>query len=146
MNIEEIEADIQKKAELGIIKTRDEIYNTIHKCLRMYYGEFDPNSYIRTFQLLNSLVKVSGGLHAEVYFDAGALNYKNGTIELKHTPTSGIYGFATWGSGEVLDTAMHGSHGGYVGGTAIWDDSMAELGDIVSLIVKELKAAGLPIH
>lgn len=146
MKASQIKKDIEAKAKVAVFNTREKIYSVIEKNLRVYYGEFSPEEYIRTQQLLNSLVRQSGGLHAEVYFDAGALNYENGVMELQHTLETGIYGWATWGAAEVLDTSMHGSHGGYVNGTAIWDNSMSELGDIIALIVKELRAAGLPVH
>lgn len=141
MKASQIKKDIESKAKVAVFNTREKIYSVIEKNLRVYYGEFSPEEYIRTKQLLNSLVRQSNGLHAEVYFDAGALNYQTGVIETQHGT-----GYATWGAAEVLDTSMHGSHGGYVGGTAIWDNSMSELGDIIALIVKELRAAGLPVH
>lgn len=130
MKASQIKKDIEAKARVAVFNTREKIYSVIEKNLRVYYGEFSPEQYVRTQQLLNSLVRQSSGLHAEVYFDAGALNYQTGT----------------WGAAEVLGTSMHGSHGGYVGGNAIWDNSMSELGDIVALIVKELRAAGIPVH
>lgn len=141
MKASQIKKDIETKAKVAVFNTREKIYSVIEKNLRVYYGEFSPEEYIRTQQLLNSLVRQSSGLHAEVYFDAGALNYQTGVIETQHGT-----GYATWGAAEVLDTSMHGSHGGYVGGAAIWDNSMSELGDIIALIVKELRAAGLPVH
>lgn len=141
MKANQIKKDIESKVKVAVFNTREKIYSVIEKNLRVYYGEFSPEEYIRTQQLLNSLVRQSSGLHAEVYFDAGALNYQTGVIETQHGT-----GYATWGAAEVLDTSMHGSHGGYVGGTAIWDNSMSELGDIIALIVKELRAAGLPVH
>lgn len=146
MKATQIKKDIESKAKVAVFNTREKIYSVIEKNLRVYYGEYRPKEYIRTQQLLNSLVRQSSGLHAEVYFDAGALNYENGVMELQHTSETGVYGWATWGAAEVLDTSMHGSHGGYVSGTAIWDNSMSELGDIIALIVKELRAAGLPVH
>lgn len=146
MRVDQIKKDIESKTKVGVFNTREKIYAVIEKYLRVYYGEYNPTSYIRTQKLLNSLVRKGSGTHAEVYFDASALSYENGVMELKHTPETGIYGWATWGAAEVLDTSMHGTHGGYIGGTAIWDNSMSELGDIVSLIVKELIAAGLPVH
>lgn len=145
--VEEIKRDILLRTKIGVLNTRERIYGVIERCLQQYYGEYKPSSYIRTEQLLKSLVRESDfdGLGFEVYFDAGRLNYENGVMELLHTPQSGMYGWATWGADEVLDTAMHGSHGGYAQGVAIWDDSMADLGDILLLIRRELIAAGLPI-
>lgn len=149
MKIENIRKDVQAKTRLGVFNAREKIYSIIEKNLQIYYGEYDPTSYIRTEQLLKSLVRTSTDKHFEVYFDASALNYKNGLMELKHTPETGIYGWATWGADKVLDTAMYGSHGGYVTGRGIWNASEAEfaaMGGIVQMVVKELKAAGLPVR
>lgn len=147
MKIEDIKRDIELRTKVGVFNTREKIYSVIQKNLQVYYGEYNPSSYIRTYQLLKSLVRNGSGNHAEVYFDASALSYENGVMELKHTPETGIYGWATWGADKVLGTAMHGSHGGYINGqVAIWDTSMSELRNIIALIVDELKKAGLPVH
>lgn len=141
-----LKKEILRRSNIAISNVRDEIYKVIDANLNIYYGEYDPVEYIRTQQLMRSLVKTNvfttgSGVEAEVYFDAGALNYQNGEVLLQ----SGNYGWATWGAEEVLDTAMHGSHGGYTDGTPIWDKSMSDLGNIISKIVKALIAAGLPV-
>ena len=84
--------------------------------------------------------KVGNGYEAEVYFDESKLNYQTGVIPTQHGT-----GYATWGAEEVLDTAMHGSHGGYIDGTAIWGTGLAVIGNIYTLIKKELIAQGIPI-
>ena len=146
MKIEDIKRKISASCKKASGQIEQEIYMVIDSCLNEYYGEFKPEEYIRTGKLLHSMVHKSAssnsGFTIDVYFDSGLLDYENGVIPLKN----GGYGWATWGAEEVLDTAMHGSHGGYVGGTAIWDESMSELGDIIALVVSKLKAAGLPVH
>lgn len=133
------------KCQIAVAQAEQKIYQVIDRCLDQYYGEFKPDEYIRTQKLLNSLVKsevkkVGDGYEAEVYFDEKQLNYQTGVIPTQHGT-----GYATWGADEVLDTAMHGSHGGYIDGTAIWGTSKAVLGDIYALIKKELVAQGIPI-
>ena len=117
--------------------------------LNQYYSEFSPEEYIRTGALFNSLETTGthangSGASAEIYFNTPS--YQTGVVPLQHTPEHGIYGYATWNGQKVLDTAMHGSHGGYVGGTAIWDESMASLGDINALLLSELKKQGLQLQ
>jgi len=109
-----------------------EVYGTFDNNLMEFYGEFSPKEYIRTYALDDSLAKTGvrttgSGASAEVYF------------------TTPSYSTGTWSGGQVLDAAMHGSHGGYVDGTAIWDESIGELGDIEALLVQALRAQGVPI-
>ena len=143
------EAQLKKflllKCQAAVAQAEQRVYQVIDKCLDQYYGEFKPAEYIRTQKLLHSLVKsgvksTGNGFNAEVYFDESQLNYQTGVIPTQHGT-----GYATWGAEEVLDTAMNGSHGGYIGGTAIWGTSMAILGDIYMLLKKELIAQGIPI-
>lgn len=143
MKIEQIQRDIKTKTKAGVSNTKNKIYNVIDKHLRAYYNEYYSKEYIRTYQLLHSLVKEGSGTHASVYFDAGALSYQTGLVMTK----SGDYWNATWGADEVFDTALtKGTHGGYISGSPIWEDSKTELGDVYELIVNELKKAGLPVH
>lgn len=144
-NEAQLKAFVLSKCEIAVTKAEEKVHRIIDNCLKQYYSEFSPDEYIRTNQLLHSLVrsgvKPSGnGFEAEVYFDAGALNYQTGVVQTQHGT-----GFATWGAEEVLDTAMHGSHGGYEPGTAIWDMSNVILGDIYKLLKHELIAQGIPI-
>ncbi|MBO5828705.1 MAG: hypothetical protein J6R59_09670 [Paludibacteraceae bacterium] len=134
-----------EKCRVAISQAEEKVYRVIDGALKQYYSEFSPDEYIRTQKLLHSLVKsnvkrVGNGYEAEVYFDGSKLNYQTGVIPTQHGT-----GYATWGAEEVLDTAMHGSHGGYIDGIAIWGTSKAVLGDIYVLIKKELIAQGIPI-
>lgn len=136
---------LMAKCKNAVVQAQEKVYQVIDRCLDQYYGEFKPDEYIRTQKLLNSLVKsdiryVGNGFEAEVYFDEAQLNYQTGVIPTQHGT-----GYATWGADEVLDTAMHGSHGGYIDGTAIWGTSQAILGDIYVLLRNELIAQGIPI-
>lgn len=149
-NESQLKSFLLAKCKIAIAQAEERVYQVIDRCLEQYYGEFTPAEYIRTKQLLHSLVKSNvisngNGYMAEVYFDESKLNYKQGVVPLQHTPQHGRYGWATWGAEEVLDTAMNGSHGGYIDGTAVWGTSRAVLGNIYNLLKKELIAQGIPI-
>lgn len=147
---EELKAYVLKASRKAIAATEAKIYAVIRSNLEKFYSEYKPEEYITTASLLNSLVKtavipVGDGYTAEVYFDVGSLGYRKGQVNLQSTPKTGRMGYAKWADGKILSSAMEGSHGGYTSGTAIWPESMAELGDIVQLIVSELRAAGIPV-
>lgn len=146
-SIEEFEAYVLARCGNAVASAEQKVHDVIDSFLSTYYGEFTPEEYIRTNQLMHSLVKTGvkttgNGFEAEVYFDVGKLNYKQGIVPLQ----SGRTGYATWDGRKVLETAMHGSHGGYTGGTPIWDASMNQLGNICDLLLRELKAQGIPIR
>lgn len=120
-------------AVAGVTQVEEEVYSTFAEKLGKYYGEFTPAEYIRTGALRDSLNRTGAGASgvgafAKVYFTTPG--YAQGMVPIKSTPITGEYGWATWSGGKVLETAMHGSHGGFVGGTAIWDEAMGELGDL----------------
>lgn len=149
-NEDELKKVLLAKCKNAVAQAEEKVYKIIDNCLKQYYNEFTPDEYIRTGKLLNSLVKsniisTANGFRAEVYFDESKLNYEQGVMPLQHTPEHGMYGWATWGAEEVLDTAMNGSHGGYIDGTAIWGTSNAILGNVYMLLKKELIAQGIPI-
>lgn len=154
----QLEDFLLQKCRAAIVGTEQKVHNVIDKCLRRFYAQFEPEEYIRTEQLLHSLVKGNvekrgNGYVAEVYFDVSGLNYKNGYIEIKSTATTGEWGYAAWGRDTILDVVMTGSyggkpHGGYEGGTAIWSDSMRTidaLGGVYKMLEQELRLIGVPI-
>ena len=135
-NEAELKAFLLGKCKAAVVETEKKIYATIKRVLVGFYQEFTPDQYERTSQLLHSLVKsniisTGNGFEAEVYFDAGALNYTTGT----------------WSGETVLGVAMESGlpHGGRFGGTAVWTVSKEVLGNIYTLLEKELKAQGIPI-
>lgn len=149
-NEKQLKDFLMAKCQSAIIQAEEKIHRTIDDCLKQFYSEFTPDEYIRTSQLLHSLVRsgvktTSNGFEAEVYFDVGKLNYQTGVIWTQHGT-----GYATWDAETVLRVAMTGDygglpHGGYEGGTAIWTESLRRLGNIWSLLEQELKAQGIPI-
>ena len=148
---EDVVAYIMDRAEVGIENSRDEIERTIDRNMLRYYGEYQPEMYLRTHQLMNSLestpvIRGGNSVSAKIYIDEGALNYSdkpsarigNKTKTLSSKPDVG----------KTLESAMFdGTHGGHeAGGTAIWTDSLSQLKNIDNLLVKELRAAGVPIN
>ena len=142
------------KCENALKKVQDKVYRIIDSCLNEFYDEFTPAEYIRTKQLLYSLVKsevrqINNEVVAEVYFDVSKLNYDQGLVPLKN----GGYGWATWDGNTVLDVAMTGSyggkpHGGYATGTAVWTESMIKIGGrdgIIESLKQALISEGIPI-
>lgn len=115
--------------------------------LNQFYYEYNPLEYIRTEALFNSLevtgVKQAGNrVIAEVYFNKPS--WEHGWVPLQ----SGHYGHSSWSDEKVLNVAMTSSfpHGGYERGTAIWTESMKNLGGIQgikNLLKQELKRQGL---
>lgn len=135
-NEKQLESFLLQKCKAAVASTEQKVYQVIDRCLDQYYDEFTPDEYIRTQKLLHSLVRsgvksTENGFEAEVYFDAGMLNYTTGS----------------WDGETVLNVAMESSvpHGGYASGTAIWTTSREILGDIHALLKEELIAQGIPI-
>lgn len=126
----------------AVAQVEKKVYTEFAGNLNQYYTEFTPAEYIRTGALMGSLnttgvMPTGNGASAEVYFTTPS--YQTGLVPLQ----SGRMGYATWSGEQVLNTAMGGSHGGYAGGTPIWNESMANLGDIKGLLIQALKAQGL---
>lgn len=153
-NEKQLEAFLMQKCKAAVAGTEQKVHNIIDKCLKQFYEQFEPEEYIRTGQLLHSLVKsgvkkVRNGYEAEVYFDVDGLNYPKGETELKN----GGRGWADWDKDTILDVVMTGSysglpHGGYAKGTAIWTKSqatMATLGGVIEMLKRELEIIGVPI-
>ena len=162
-NIEEIKQDIIKKSEKGVRQAQSSVYKIIDEFLHEYYREYKPAVYERTYQLLSSLVKTDvkrtdNGFISYVYFDASALDYS--VKYFSKYPVAGGYmnpfnGKVTpdgvfpnpKGSAELtLESAMHGSHGGYIEGTPIWERSIDILDQNgYEILKRKLIQAGIPL-
>lgn len=135
-NDTQLKSFLMAKCKNALVSAEEKIHRIIDSCLHQFYNEWEPDQYQRTSQLLHSLVKSGvkptiNGYKAEVYFDANLLNYITGS----------------WDGETVLRVTMESDvpHGGYMSGTAIWNESQSMLGDIWVLLVKELKAQGIPL-
>ena len=145
-SVEALKSYILSCCAEAIEAAQQEVYLLIDRFLMQYYAEFDPVLYQRTYQLLHSLVKSSvkstgNGYEAEVYFDVSMLDYSVKTLK-----GVGTWANKNWSEHETLSAAAHGSHGGYIGGTAIWDEPLQILDAKASEMLKRhLIAAGIPL-
>ena len=152
-NEKQLEAFLLQKCRAAVEGTERKVHDIIDRCLKQFYEQFEPEEYIRTGQLLHSLVKsevkkVGNSYEAEVYFNVDGLSYQNGRIETKNG-----FGYANWDKDTILDVVMTGSysglpHGGYAKGTAIWTKSQATintLGGVLEMLERELRLIGVPI-
>lgn len=160
-SVKELENHILTKSETAIKLAQEKIAMIINHFLTQFYKEYDPIVYVRTEQLLCSLVKsrikeTPKGLVAEVYFDANALDYSTRIIPAQFSSSDKIGNNNTYHRNKwtdentawVLETAMTGSlpHGGYAEGTAIWTESMKILNkDAIDILKEKLVQAGIPI-
>lgn len=155
-NQKQLEKFLLNKCRLAMLKAQDEVYSIIKRFVYQYYSEFQPDEYIRTYQLLESLVQpriVSDGkgYKAEIYFDVDKINYQTGDIEIQMTKENGIMGHASWDKDTILNVVMTGSysgrpHGGYAEGTAIWNESKIVLdAEAINVLISMLKSEGIPI-
>ena len=155
----DIEAYIVSRISAGIQMAQEQFYQVIDRFVKVYYAEYSPIVYERTYQLYRSLVKseirsTGTGVEAEVYFDADQLDYaiktfhRNGGLNPFTgviSPT-GAFANSGWSEEKTLEAAAHGSHGGKVGGTAIWDEPLAILhAQGYEILKRMLREAGLPI-
>lgn len=132
----ELKSYILKRTEVAVNSTADMVYDIIHEVLEKFYA-YKPDYYKRTERLLRSLVKTRAvqdgdGYTAEIYFDVSKLDY----------PVSG------WSSSTILDAAMEGSDARtWKNPTAVWEESFPKVDEkAISILVKELRAAGVPLQ
>lgn len=162
-SLEALKSYILSKSGVAIKMAQEKVFRLIEDYILKYYTEFDPAVYERTYQLLCSLVKTAvvstgNGWVAEVYFDASTLDYHikhmtkvkvdGGYMNpYNHVITSnGVFQNSKGDANKVLESAAHGSHGGYTSGTAIWDDPMKILNkEAYNMLKKALIDAGIPV-
>lgn len=133
-----IESRIQQALEM----TQDEIWETIQSHIDMYYGEYDPKRYIRTFKFqTESLIKT------KIIKDGNTLSC---TVEIDPNYLHYTYpgGYAT-GLG-VAKLANQHSHGGVYDDNfgCFWDDAMTDLGHspgILYIMKKNLNKCGVSV-
>lgn len=161
-SIEELKNYILSQSGAAIKAAQEKIANIINHFLTEYYREFDPEVYVRTEQLLRSLIKsdvisTPNGWYAEVYFDLDALDYSTRVVPQgqswsSYASSDNTYHRENWTKENdewVLKTAMTGSrpHGGYATGTAIWNESMNVLSkEGIAILREKLMQAGVPIR
>ena len=157
-SLDELKNYILSRSKVAIEQAREKVYDVIAKFLFQFYEEFEPDVYVRTYQLLCSLVKTDvkqtgNGWTAEVYFDVNALDYSTRVVPIQFhgASSNNTYQRNSWTHENdlwVLETAMTGAkpHGGYESGTAIWKESLKVLNkEKRSILKKSLIDAGIPV-
>lgn len=115
----------------AVEEAQQKIYDVIDKFLQRYYDEYSPTLYVRTGQLLRSLVKseikpIKDGWEAEVYFDLDSLDYSFKSLQ-GVGGWNNTYHRNNWTHENdiaIFEMSAHGSHGGFIGGTAVWDEPL----------------------
>lgn len=142
---------LTEKCTKAVENAQKKVHKEFSSNLNQFYNEYHPEEYIRTNALFDSLkvtgVKRAGNQHmsnvkAKIYFDNPS--WEHGWVPLQ----SGDVGYSYWTDDYILDVAMTGKlpHGGYETGTAIWTQSMKNLGGkqgIKNLLKQELQKQGL---
>lgn len=164
-NTNQLTSYIGKKTETALLLAQEQVFLQINKYIKQYYAEYTPEVYERTYQLYKSLVKsnlVTKGnqMAVEVYLDANQLDYhiknmtkiydENGYVNPFNYANSpnGQFQSSGWSEDKTLASAAHGSHGGVVKGTAIWDESMKLLkGSNYAFVIlyNAIRQLGIPI-
>ena len=161
-SFEELKRYILSQSRVAIEKARDEMFKKIENVLLEFYEDFTPDVYVRTYQLLCSLVKedvvsTGDGWRAEIYFDMDALDYSTRIVP-QGQPWSAwakpenTFHREDWTGANtewVFKTAMTGDlpHGGYAGGDNIWDETKRVFNSEKLKVLKQaLKKAGIPIR
>lgn len=142
-SIDDIKRYIISRSAVAIKQAQEDVFTILENVLMEFYDEYEPVLYERTLQLLCCCVKediksTGNGWEAEVYFDAGMMNYETGSRP----------------SGEqVLEAASWGRHGAMglavadFKGTPIYEESANIISNqIYQKIEKALIEAGIPVH
>ena len=140
----ELESFLLKRSRLALMSAQDKVYGIIKNFLYMYYADYSPSEYHRTYQLLQSLVQSrivskGKGYEAEIYFDIDGLSYDTGACP----------------SGEQVMAAaavgLHGAAGLNVengnSGVSAWKDPIQVLdAEAIGILKSMLISAGIPIR
>ena len=164
-SIDALKNYILSRSKVAVEIAREKVYDKIAEFLLQFYEEFTPRVYVRTYQLLCSLVKTdvkstTNGWTAEVYFDISALKYATRIVPQGQPWTpwaseNNTYHRETWADENtkwVFENAMTGTypHGGYSGAkknTRIWTESLKALNqEKRNMLRQSLLEAGIPVR
>lgn len=147
-SVEALEAYVVQRMQPAVRNVQEKIHQIIFNYLNAFYGEYEPSVAIRTYQILDSLVKSDvkrsgNGWEAEVYFDLGRLAHPRSYIG-----QDGRTVHANWSEAKILHSVMvGGTHGGAVSGLPVWSEAMNTVNPAwIQWLKQELIAAGIPIQ
>lgn len=142
--------------------TRDIVYQAIKDSIQIYYKEYNPKTYHRTYKFLKSLVKTeikkSGNqLICEVKIDE---DYLSSTYPYTHAfdPNSYPHQYdgrfaegrdvVNWANLDFSNDDENGGNHGYTVGHSnrkFWDSALEDLGNIINLLKDNLQKQGIKI-
>lgn len=140
-NSNELKQALLPKMREAIQKTQMQIYDIIDQVLQDFYNDYTPEYYKRTYQLLRSLVhsdieELPNGYRATVYFDYTKLKYKKSWSGAKEMEFGGVRGLRGYRK-----------TGGVILAPKFWLDPKNEIdGKVISMLLSNLRAAGIPIR
>lgn len=151
-NEKELEKFVLDKCKVAVAKAEQKVYAIIKRALVEFYRDYDPTSYVRTLQLLHSLVKsqvrfTEKGYEAKVYFDLGGLSYNGSNPSGEQVMEAASQGFHG-AMGEIPNSKYDSKFQYFSGNTGVdvWNTPIVQIkAEVIDKLVNELKAQGIPI-
>lgn len=144
-NAAQLKKVILSRVNKALAETRLQMSAVIQKYIDIYYDEYDPKKYERTYKLMLDSILI-----ADVVQQGNRVSVQVGVDDdyLRYRYEGGATGedIFSWASGLAGDEHIHGyTVGGHV---HIWEDAMDELGGregILNLLKDNLRKQGVPI-
>lgn len=128
MRVEDIKKDIDKKVAQSVKSWQETVTDCASNYMNMFYSEYLPRFYHRTYTVRDSLEWYADKNYARVHFDISKQNHPTGS----------------WSEEEIQDSVMTGAtHGGAESGTPVWTSLSDTLFPPEELMIKILKEHGL---
>lgn len=144
-NAAQLKKVILSRVNKALAETRLQMSAVIQKYIDIYYDEYDPKKYERTYKLMLDSILI-----ADVVQQGNRVSVQVGVDDdyLRYRYEGGATGedIFSWASGLEGDEHIHGYTVG--GRVHIWEDAMDELGGregILNLLKDNLRKQGVPI-
>lgn len=148
MKIGNIEITLNNRIRQAIRATQNEVFNIIQKHIQMYYEEYTPKKYERTYKFRNegiiktNIIKSGNNLCCTVEVNPDFLEYLYPGGEDEEAYATGA---------KVILWANNKNHGGIYDGDfgRFWSDAIKELGGrqgITEIFKKNCKQYGISVR
>lgn len=144
-NAAQLKKVILSRVNKALAETRLQMSAVIQKYIDIYYDEYDPKKYERTYKLMLDSILI-----ADVVQQGNRVSVQVGVDDdyLRYRYEGGATGedIFSWASGLEGDEHIHGYTVG--GRVHIWEDAMDEIGGregILNLLKDNLRKQGVPI-
>lgn len=146
-SVAELENYVIKRMQPAVSAVQEKVHQIIFNYLNAFYGEYEPSVAIRTYQILDSLVKSDvvrkgNGWEGEIYFDLSRLSHPS-----RYTGQDGRTVTSDWSEAKILHGVLvSGTHGGAVPGIPVWLEAMDTVNPAwIQWLKQELIANGIPV-